>query len=317
MDHLRRLTFCLALTLAATLSWNAEAKPFLLSAAKCGDKSDYTQLVDRYEKGVIFKVKKCKGKPSYLVGTMHSDDPVIDGIYQDSLAVLGTVKAVGFEFVEDDQTSTIAQQYMLYPMTSSEGLSQQLTEDEFNTLARFLEKRAQIPVETVNRFRPWAAAILMQFPEQKNDGITFDARLQSEAAKLHKELFSLETVQEQYNIFARLEPEKQMIMLRDALSSIDELENMNDEFLTTYSHRDLKKLAELADESFNMTSDKELREYMRSKLLTERNSTMTNRMQEQLNSGNVLIAVGALHLMGETGILTQLEEQGYMIEVVR
>ena len=44
-----------------------------------------------------------------------------------------------------------------------------------------------------------------------------------------------------------------------------------------------------------------------------RNERMVARMAERLRDGNAFIAVGALHLPGERGILHLLEQQGFAV----
>jgi uncharacterized protein YbaP (TraB family) len=45
----------------------------------------------------------------------------------------------------------------------------------------------------------------------------------------------------------------------------------------------------------------------------ERNRTMVQRMAPQLAQGGAFVAIGALHLPGETGLLSLLAAQGYGI----
>ena len=48
-------------------------------------------------------------------------------------------------------------------------------------------------------------------------------------------------------------------------------------------------------------------------LLVERNLRMVGRMQPLLAAGNTFVAVGALHLYGEQGILNLLRRAGYRV----
>ena len=52
------------------------------------------------------------------------------------------------------------------------------------------------------------------------------------------------------------------------------------------------------------------------RLLTRRNERMVQRMQPRLKEGNAFIAVGALHLPGEEGLLKKLADRGYTITTV-
>jgi uncharacterized protein YbaP (TraB family) len=53
-----------------------------------------------------------------------------------------------------------------------------------------------------------------------------------------------------------------------------------------------------------------------SRFILDRNRRMVERMGRRLFEGNAFIAVGALHLPGEDGILRLLEQQGYAVTAV-
>ncbi len=52
------------------------------------------------------------------------------------------------------------------------------------------------------------------------------------------------------------------------------------------------------------------------RLLIDRNYIMTERMQDILDEGNAFIAIGAMHLPGEEGVLSLLGKQGYKIHSI-
>jgi uncharacterized protein YbaP (TraB family) len=52
------------------------------------------------------------------------------------------------------------------------------------------------------------------------------------------------------------------------------------------------------------------------RLLFQRNRRMVERMAVRLAEGNAFIAIGALHLPGDQGVLALLEQQGYEVSVV-
>lgn len=314
-----RLFAALWVVLALSLSL-AQAKPTLLSAKtpECAALNEaYVPIRQRYERGLLFRIEKCGYPASYMVGTMHSDSPQLLPVFTDSTALIRDVQAVGFEFVEDERTAATAMQYMYFPPTEANGLSGLLPGEQFDRLAAELQKRLQLPPQATSRLRPWAAAILLQYPRPTADGVVLDKRLQDAARSMGKTLLSLETPAEQFAIFAAIPQDKQILMLRDTLDSLAELDASNDEFLQTYAERDLKDLQRLADKSFAMMTDKELRDYIEEKLLFARNRTMASHMQPHLQRGSTLFAVGALHLMGEKGIFAYLEKEGWRIETVR
>ena len=63
-------------------------------------------------------------------------------------------------------------------------------------------------------------------------------------------------------------------------------------------------------------SDQKVAEHFAKQLVVKRNHLMTERMQVRLKEGNAFIAVGALHLPGNEGILNLLSKQGYKVKSV-
>jgi len=53
-----------------------------------------------------------------------------------------------------------------------------------------------------------------------------------------------------------------------------------------------------------------------SRVLLDRNRRMAQRMARRLFEGNAFIAVGALHLPGDGGVLQLLQQQGYTVTAV-
>ena len=276
--------------------------------------ADYTPVATRYSKGLLFRLEECGKKVGYIVGTIHLDNPATLKIYDRLVTLLPQVSRVGFEFVDTERTASIAAAYMFYPANTTKDLSKLLTPEEFNAIAAILTDRLQQPRHVVKFMRPWAAAILMQFPKPVADGIALDKRLQNAAQKAGIEVFGLETPQEQYDVFANIPEDKQVIMLRDTIKDMDESDSLNAQFLAGYVAEDLNLLEKLAAEAFEMNSDAELKDYLKSHLIDKRNVVMVERLAPQLRTDQqTLTAIGALHLMGDQGVLKLLEAKGYRI----
>jgi uncharacterized protein len=313
--------------LVALLTMNAHAQATLLSAKNrshsqnadiCALPADYKPVETRYQSGIIFKIQDCHNtKPSYIMGTMHHDDPAFKPIVADASRLIAVTDSAGFEFVEDARSEAVALQYMLFLPTDPKGLRTLLGERDFKRLTAVIHIRAKIPEEVINRLRPWAAALLLQYPIPKADGVPLDTLLQKYARSEEKELYGLETPEEQYDVFASIKPEKQLVMLKDTLSELEEIDRSNKELINYYLARDLKKIQKLAVDSFVEIKDRELRAHMEEKLIRLRNVKMADRLKSRLDQGNTFIAVGALHLLGKEGVLKLLENQGYRISVVK
>lgn len=302
--------FSLLILLCGNVSWALDAcDPAVLR--------DYQPVSARYTKGLLFKVEKCGLPPSYLFATIHTDDPAVIASAADAFAVLKDVKAAGFEYIMTPQASAKAQQTMYFPNHERMGLRARLGDKDFSQLVMLLTEEAPLPPPVVDRMRPWAAAMLLQSPDDvTEEGIVLDEKLQQEAQRHRITLFGLESPEEQFSIFNHMPPDAQLEMLREAMSDKRTMDQMNRELNDNYLSKDLFGIATLGRQSFDELSDPELRSYLESKLVTERNQRMVTRMLPRLQEGAVFIAVGALHYPGEDGIFSLLEKRGYLISPV-
>ena len=81
-----------------------------------------------------------------------------------------------------------------------------------------------------------------------------------------------------------------------------------------YLNRDLDSLYSFSEKY--TFGDDSVYERIAMELITYRNGKMVDGILEYLSSGITFIAVGAMHLPGEDGILNQLELRAYNIEKI-
>ena len=79
-----------------------------------------------------------------------------------------------------------------------------------------------------------------------------------------------------------------------------------------YLARDIGAIYQLMSES-PMADDPELMQLFKERVIDQRNARMVERMMPRLAEGKAFIAVGALHLPGERGVLNLLDQRGYAI----
>ena len=170
----------------------------------------------------------------------------------------------------------------------------------------------KVPAEAVSVMKPWAAFLTMNYPAEA--GTVLDLHLLNLAKKQGAEVLGLETLQEQGEVFEQIPLDDQIVLLNDTVCHYERVVGDFDKMKAFYLQRDLQGLFEYAGRyGFE---DNSIYEELMTRLLTHRNYTMVERMQNTLRKGNAFIAVGALHLAGEEGILSLLAKQGYKINKV-
>ncbi|WP_275098786.1 TraB/GumN family protein [Sedimenticola hydrogenitrophicus] len=261
-----------------------------------------------FSRGLLFQVERDGEPVGYLFGTMHSEDPRV-------LALPGPVERAFVESprllveVNMDGASLLAS---VAAMLLDDGrelrdiLDPALYRETVATAARL-----GLPEAALRYYKPWALAIMLSLPPSET-GLFLDLVLYRRALELNKEVAGLETIREQLDLFDSLSEEDQVLLLRDTLNNFEQLPTIFQVLLDRYLDRDLAGLVEINQQLLGGSAEP-LVERFQARAVDERNRRMVERLEAPLARGGVFVAVGALHLPGEQGILRLLERRGYRI----
>lgn len=303
----------LLLLILITHAWGFSATAFTQEEL-CAEDSAYVPIVERLQPGLLFRLEKCGMEPSHLFGTIHTDEPDLLDLNKAAVDALKQSRIALFELVQSDQLQQEVARYMIYPPQQRDGLSQAIGLELYEQALTHMQRlQPDMPPAFFNRYRPWAAAILLQYPPQTGDGIVLDARFQQLATAQQIPIAGLETASEQFSFFRTLTIEEQRLMMADAVSRMDEIRQTNRELFKAYRQKDLLSINDIGETSFAALEDPVFAAKLKGFLIIERNRKMVVRMMPHLQKGHAFIAVGALHLPGNEGLLTQLEEKGFFI----
>jgi uncharacterized protein YbaP (TraB family) len=157
----------------------------------------------------------------------------------------------------------------------------------------------------------WAAANLLTLPPPLT-GVFMDLALQQRAQQAGMAVMALETLEEQLAFLSGMPLALQQEWLAQALAELDQREAELARLIEVYVSAELTALEALTAAGMADVSP-EFQAFFQTVGLDQRNHTMMRRAQPLLQDGGVLIAVGALHLIGETGLLAQLRVAGYTL----
>ena len=258
--------------------------------------------------GLLWEISKPGIKPAYLFGTIHSEDPEVLQLPQPVQQAIDRSHTVVLEMLLDTEAMMYSSTAML--MMDGRLLSDITGKALFRQAASAIRSR-DIPEVVLERMKPWAAAVILSMPASET-GLVLDMMLYQSALQQGKSVHGLETVQEQLNVFEALPEKNQVLLLQDAVDNFSGLDAMHSELLDAYKQRDLAGLMALNEASMH-TGDQSLAAEFQQHLVVDRNHRMSERMQVYLRQGQVFIAVGALHLPGEEGLLNLLEQQGFTV----
>ncbi|MGI9320365.1 MAG: TraB/GumN family protein [Thiogranum sp.] len=263
---------------------------------------------DSFDSGLLWRVERAGVTSSYLFGTMHSDDPGVVKLPKPVQRAFDQAQSVTLEVVLDPQSLLTMTSALL--MTDGNKLESLIGRQLYERTVAVMSTRG-MPELLVANMKPWAVAVILMTPPG-NNGVVLDHVLYQDAVAAGKKVHGLETVAEQMGLFDDLSRKDQIALLEDTLENLDNIGQMLDELLVAYLDRDLKRLLELNEASMR-DSDPQLAETFNRKVIVERNYRMAERMQSRLREGQQFIAVGALHLAGEEGLLKLLSERGYRL----
>ena len=120
---------------------------------------------------------------------------------------------------------------------------------------------------------------------------------------------------EQVGALETMSPELQITMLRDAVAQHDQLDQIIEQLINAYLRRDLKALESISNAAMQGGDDR-VADMFTTEVVDRRNYRMLERMQPRLREGNAFVAVGALHLPGDKGLLKLLRNKGYRVSPV-
>jgi len=259
-----------------------------------------------YGEGLFFRVERPGAAPGHVFGTIHLDDPRLHRLPpQVNLALLQGSRLVLETLIDEPAQATFAR---LMNLPAGRSLAEWLGGD---VLARYdrLAAHYGVPAEQAHGLKPWAATSLVGRPRARS-GRTMEDVLRETAQQMGRPVFSLETIEELIAAQEEQPVEEQVAVLVDTICNHARIMADTVTLLELYGRGDL---AAIAHQNESGHEDDPLFQRMNERMLYARSEQMAARMQDHLEVGGALVAVGALHLTGERGVLRLLEKRGYTI----
>lgn len=265
---------------------------------------------EQYDKGLLWKITSHRGTVSYLFGTIHVEDPAIINLPSPVTKALFSSKSVTLEILPDAQAQASALAAMLYK--DGRTLQQALGNSLYQRTVAALTKNG-LPEQIIANMKPWAAMMILSVPKAKT-GQFLDKTLYDKATARGMRTYALETQDEQLSVFNDMSEQDQIKMLERTLNDLAILPTLFKQLKQAWLDRDLIKLQAISEQQ--APKDDPISSRFMNKLVNQRNQIMADRMQTRLKEGRAFIAVGALHLPGDHGLLNLLSQRGYSVQRV-
>ena len=165
-----------------------------------------------------------------------------------------------------------------------------------------------IPVTTLDRFKPWYAAVFLSALPILRDGYAaqngVEELLDSRAKAARRPHTALETAEFQLGLFDSLPPETQLRYLNEVVTDLPKAKDDLGAMVEAWKKGDADELARLMNEDQDEPA-------LMERLVTNRNKTWADWIKARLNKpGVVFVAVGAGHLAGPGSVQDQLKTRG-------
>lgn len=197
-------------------------------------------------------------------------------------------------------------------LAPEQSLSALISADSFAMAQTLLP---QIPPETLQRMKPWMVLALLEARGEQAGEQTLDDRLQRLASERGMRVVHLETAEDQLRALDCIASETQALVLDERLKAPQVMREMSERALTHYRGRDLGAWLTDVDRMAGLsTQGQDIEMRARRCLIEERNQRWLPELLALLDQGGCYIAVGAIHLPGENGLLAALVNAGYRIE---
>jgi uncharacterized protein YbaP (TraB family) len=256
-------------------------------------------------------VRSGETPPSYVFATIHSEAPQVLRLPEVVDAALDGTDTLVLEVVPDAAAMQAAARAM--HLGAGESLSALLPATLYRQCVERLAARG-LPEAAVAGLKPWAVMTLLSMPAAQT-GEFLDRSLFRRAERAGKPVIGLETSAEQLALFDTLSAADQQALLRAALAAQGEREQRLAALTQAYLRGDLGALLAMSEAPVPGL-DAGLRRRFRTALIDARNARMLRRIQALPAQGGYFIAVGALHLPGDTGLLRGLQQAGYEVLAV-
>jgi len=270
-----------------------------------------------YGEGLLWKLERAGEPANYLFGTMHIADPRILDLPEAVRAAFDASRLAVFEVIIDPQGQAEIAKKMI--LTDGRTLDQLLSPELYRQVLETATTYG-MPETMVRLLKPWALIPIFSFPPEQYARVAsgeapLDDWLQKQARAQGIEVQALETLEEQLSLFDDAPEADQVDMLELTVKDRAKTLTQFDELIAAYLAQDASaiydQMTDVAD-----SEEARLSETFEQDFVVARNLRMAERLADKIDGGGVFVAVGALHLPGEDGLVHLMEQSGYNISRV-
>lgn len=260
----------------------------------------------------------------YLLGSFHMLKPSDYPLSADVDAAFDDAESLAFELPPEEVLSPELGLAMARSALRKTGtpLNSDLSEATAAKLTEWTDvnsdqlQAAGLSTMTLQMFDPWFVGLTISVIEMKKAGLDanlgLDMHFIERAHETSKPTAGLETGQEQIAVFQTMSQAEQLQFLEESMSETDGAQGELDKLHDAWRRGDQAVLWDGMASSMRRDYPK-----LYQRINVARNEAWVPRLQRMLDdeaSHDTLVVVGALHLLGDDGVVAKLRAKGYRVE---
>jgi uncharacterized protein YbaP (TraB family) len=191
-------------------------------------------------------------------------------------------------------------------------IQQHISKRTYSSLKKKVE-RLGLPMELFDRLKPWLCALTIAAMEVQRLGLDpnygIDNYFFTKAKKDGKQILFLESVGDQLRLFTEMGEKQEESFLEQTLEDLEVLETKLSDLIAAWTNGAADALESIVELGFK--DHPEIYE----KMVVQRNKNWVGQIDALIQQdANVLVIVGAAHLVGDANVLQLLRSRGYLIK---
>jgi len=266
-------------------------------------------------RNILYRVEGSSGATVYMLGSIHlltADAYPLAGPVEDAYA---DAERVFFEVNLDSLQARAAEIMPMALWRDGKTLRGEIPADLYAQVEALAARYAAMGINmtVLDRFEPWMVAMMFSQLEWARTGLEarhgVDMHFEARAQQDGKPLGSLESVDFQMGLMDGLTPEEQVEMLRQTVDDLPRSGEMMGAMVQAWRAGDTAAMDSLMNGSMGRYPE------LYARMLTDRNAAWVPQIEQLLDgSEDVLVVVGAGHLVGESSVVAMLRERGHTVE---
>lgn len=268
-------------------------------------------LAQKLENSTLWKIEGSGlNKASYLFGTIHiTCDATLEN---DVIKALDKTKQIVLEIDMDDPDMQDKMMKGMY-MKDGKTLKSIVNDEDYQAIDSLFISKMGISVKMIENVKPFFLTSML-YPKFIDCPMeSFEAELMKVAKEQNEEIFGLETIDDQINVFEVIPYEDQVKdLVRTAKDNMAYDKAKFAKLLSIYKDENITDMLNIMNDD-NYSSVAEYQD----ELLDNRNINWIPKIKEYAEKQATFFGVGAGHLAGENGVINLLRQAGYTVTAVR